>query len=223
MNFLHDPFNIIISGVGGQGNILLSRMIGRILTDKDYSVTIGETFGAAQRGGSVHSSLRVSRRRSYGPLVPEGRAHAIIGLEPLETLRMLSAFGNPDVITVTNTNPTYPVGVLSKRVTYPALDDFRSAIRSLSKASWFIDAAAVARELKSPMVANIVMLGAITATNTLPVSVEEVEKEIKNTFPASVLELNLKAMEKGMNEVQPGRSAGKGPSIAPLHASTEGA
>jgi indolepyruvate ferredoxin oxidoreductase beta subunit len=202
IHFLHDPFNIIISGVGGQGNILLSRLIGRMLTDKNYSVTIGETFGAAQRGGSVHSSLRVSRTRSYGPLVPEGRAHAIIGLEPLETLRMLQVFGSPDVITVTSTNPTYPVGVLSKRVAYPALDDLRSAIRSLSKASWFIDAAAIARELKSPIVANIVMLGAVTATKMLPVSMEEVEEEIRQSFPASKVDLNLEALMRGVRAVE---------------------
>jgi indolepyruvate ferredoxin oxidoreductase beta subunit len=202
IHFLHDPFNIIISGVGGQGNILLSRLIGRMLTDKNYSVTIGETFGAAQRGGSVHSSLRVSRTRSYGPLVPEGRAHAIIGLEPLETLRMLQVFGSPDVITVTSTNPTYPVGVLSKRVAYPALDDLRSAIRSLSKASWFIDAAAIARELKSPIVANIVMLGAVTATKMLPVSMEEVEEKIRQSFPASKVDLNLEALMRGVRAVE---------------------
>jgi len=60
---------LIVCGVGGQGNILLSRMIGRILIGKGYLVNIGETFGAAQRGGSVFSSLRISKKRNYGPLV----------------------------------------------------------------------------------------------------------------------------------------------------------
>jgi indolepyruvate ferredoxin oxidoreductase, beta subunit len=194
----HDPINIIICGVGGQGNILLSRMIGRILAGKGYRVTIGETFGAAQRGGSVYSSLRVSRERTYGPLVPEGRAHFIAGLEPLETLRMLCAFGNAEVSTVTNVFPTYPVGVLAKRVRYPDADELKSTIQRLSRDSWFLNATAIAGELKSPIVANIVMLGAITATHRLPILVEEVEKEMNNTFPASALELNLRAFQAGV-------------------------
>ena len=119
MTTTQDPQNLIVCGIGGQGNILLSRMIGRILTGKGYRVNIGETFGAAQRGGSVYSSMRVSKTRDFGPLVPEGSAHLILSLEPLETLRMLQLYGNPDVLTVTNVQPIYPVGVLSKRVKYP--------------------------------------------------------------------------------------------------------
>lgn len=193
-----DPINIIICGVGGQGNILLSRMIGRILAGKGYRVTIGETFGAAQRGGSVYSSLRVSKRRTYGPLVPEGRAHFVAGLEPLETLRMLCTFGNPEVSTVTNVFPTYPVGVLAKRVPYPDADALKSKIQRLSRNSWFLNTTAIAGELKSPIVANIVMLGAITATRSLPVQVQEVEQEMRNTFPASAIDLNLRAFQEGL-------------------------
>jgi indolepyruvate ferredoxin oxidoreductase beta subunit len=199
MKSQHDPINIIICGVGGQGNILLSRMIGRILTRKDYYVTIGETFGAAQRGGSVYSSLRVSKRKVYGPLVPEGKAHVIIGLEPLESLRMLTVFGNREVVTLTNTNPIYPVGVLSKRVSYPSLNELRSTIQTLSKASKFLDATAIATDLESPIVANIVMLGAITAMQSIPMTLQEVKNEIRSTFPSSKLGLNLRAFSVGLN------------------------
>src|SRR4030042_4755588 len=80
-----DPLNIIICGVGGQGNILLSGMVGGAFLKKGYYATIGETFGAAQRGGAVFSAVRVSKKRENGPLIPEGKAHLILGLEPLET------------------------------------------------------------------------------------------------------------------------------------------
>lgn len=195
----YDPINIIICGVGGQGNILLSRIIGRIMAGKGYRVTIGETFGAAQRGGSVYSTLRVSKRRTYGPLVPAAKAHFIAGLEPLETLRMLCVFGNPEVSSVTNVSPTFPVGVLAKRVRYPDADELKSTIQRLSRDSWFLNTTAIAGELKSPIVANIVMLGAITATQRLPIQVEEVEQEMKNTFPASALELNFRAFNAGLS------------------------
>ena len=89
MAIRQDPLNVVISGVGGQGNLLLSRLIGRTLLNKGYFVAIGETLGVAQRGGAVMSNVRISEKISLGPLIPEGKAHIILSLEPLETLRML--------------------------------------------------------------------------------------------------------------------------------------
>lgn len=194
-----DPRNIIICGVGGQGNILVSRLMGRILHRAGRFVTIGETFGAAQRGGAVHSSLRISESRYYGPLVPAHRAHVVLGLEPLETLRALVAYGNPHVVTVTNTRPVYPVGVLSRRLVYPAEDRLREAIESLSRASWFLDATASAMRLNAPIAANMVMLGALSGTGAVAgLSIEAVEEEIRETFPPAQVELNLQALDLGV-------------------------
>ena len=199
MTTTQDPQNLIICGIGGQGNILLSRMIGRILTGKGYRVNIGETFGAAQRGGSVYSSVRVSKTRDFGPLVPEGSAHLILSLEPLETLRMLQFYGNPDVLTVTNVQPIYPVGVLSKRVAYPNLDSLVQAIRKLSANTWVLNATQIAMDLEAPIVANIVLLGALAASEALPISAEEMEEEIRRSFPDSQNDLNLKALRAGFD------------------------
>jgi indolepyruvate ferredoxin oxidoreductase, beta subunit len=192
-----DPMNMIICGVGGQGNILLSRMIGRILIRKGYRVEIGESFGAAQRGGSVFSSLRVSRKKNHGPLIPEGRAQVIVSLEPLEALRMLSFYGNPEVTTIFNTQPVYPVGVLSKRVKYPDLEKLNTAIAQLSQKSWSLNAVEMAMRLKAPIVANIIMLGALTGTGTVPINLDEVKAEIVSSLPPNRVELNLKALTMG--------------------------
>ena len=116
------PFNIVVCGVGGQGNILISRLIGRILTDQGYTVSIGETFGAAQRGGSVFSCLRVSKERLYGPIIPDGQANVIISLEPMEALRQLKTLGNPDVMVLTNTKTVNPVQVTIGEQTYTDFD-----------------------------------------------------------------------------------------------------
>jgi len=201
MNARKDPLNLIIGGIGGQGNILLSRMIGRILTRKGYLVNIGETFGAAQRGGAVFSSMRVSSKRNYGPLVPEGCAHLIVSLEPLEALRMVTLFGNPEVITVTNTEPIYPVGVLSKRLQYPYLEQLRKAVEKHSGTAWFVDATQLALGLNAPIVANIVMLGTLAAVEVIPVTKEDMEEEIRNTFPTPKVDLNLMAMRAGIKAV----------------------
>ena len=193
-----DPMNLIISGTGGQGNILLSRMIGRILIAKGYKVSIGESFGAAQRGGSVYSSMRVSKHNDYGPLIPEGKAHLIMSLEPLEALRMLLLFGNPDIATIANIQPVYPVGVLSRRLRYPDMDEINNAIRELSKSVFFVDATKIAMDMKASIVANIVMLGTLVASMTLPITREDVEREIRSSFPTSVVDLNLTALRQGM-------------------------
>lgn len=196
-----DPLNVIICGVGGQGNILLSRMIGRVLIRKGYFVGIGETFGAAQRGGSVFSTLRISRKQNHGPLVPEGKAQVVLSLEPLEALRMLQLFGNPGVVTLFNTQPVYPVGVLSKRFDYPDVEKLKAAISRLSHKSWSLNATQLALDLKAPIVANIIMLGALAASMTLPVTLNDVKIEIKNSFPPDKTELNLKALDIGRDAI----------------------
>ena len=196
-----DPLNLIVCGVGGQGNILISRMIGRALTKKGYLVTIGETFGAAQRGGPVFSSLRISKRRHYGPLIPEGKAHIILSLEPMETLRTLITFGNQQVISLTNFHPVYPVGVLSKRLIYPNLKAIRGAIQTLSQTSSFINATEIAIVLGSPIASNIVMLGALIGINEIPLSKKDIKEEIGTSFPGSKIEINLKALDVGISSL----------------------
>jgi indolepyruvate ferredoxin oxidoreductase beta subunit len=202
MSSQHDPLNLIVSGVGGQGNILISRMIGRILTKSRYLVTIGETFGAAQRGGPVFSSMRISKKKYYGPLIPEGKGHVILSLEPLEALRTLNLFGNPNLLILTNTQPIYPVGVLSKRVDYPDLAKLKESIRKLSSSSWFLNATEMALELESPIVANIIMLGALAESNAVPIRVEDCETEIANSFPSHKVDLNLLALNRGVNAIR---------------------
>ena len=194
-----DPLNIVVCGIGGQGNILISRLIGRIMTSKEYFVTIGETFGAAQRGGAVHSSLRISGRRFYGPLIPEGRGHVVLGLEPLESLRVLGSYGNPRIITITNNHPRYPVGVLSMRTVYPQSAELELAVRGLSGSAWFLDSTRMAVELGVPIAANIVMLGALVGSGAVPILQEvDVERELANSFGKSKLALNLEAFRRGV-------------------------
>ena len=90
----YDPYNLIITGVGGQGNVLASRMVGDMLARKGFDITIGETFGASQRGGSVMSHLRISQKGACSPQIPLGMAHMVVSLEPTEALRVLKNYGS---------------------------------------------------------------------------------------------------------------------------------
>jgi indolepyruvate ferredoxin oxidoreductase beta subunit len=201
MTIRYDPLNLVIAGVGGQGNILLSRLVGRAMVKKGYFVSIGETFGAAQRGGAVMSNIRISERRSFGPLIPEGKVHIVLSLEPLETLRMLVKFKNPNVVTVTNFLAVPPLGVLSLKDDYPDTDWLRTAICELSESAFFLNATDIALKLGAPIVANIITLGALIAKDLLPLSQEEIEHEIEEDFPGSV-ELNIEAFRKGMEAMR---------------------
>ncbi len=204
-----DPLNLIICGVGGQGNIMVSYLISRALVKKGYFVTRGETFGAAQRSGAVMSSTRISSKVSYGPLIPEGKAHIILSLEPLETLRILQKYGNPEVTCITNTRPIVPIGcMLSEENSYPSLDELRDTIKSLSKTAWFIDGSDIALKLGAPIVANIVMTGALIGAKQLPLDIEDAEVEVRESSPRGTTELNLKALKMGVDAIKAAVASG---------------
>jgi indolepyruvate ferredoxin oxidoreductase beta subunit len=202
MAYRDDPLNLVISGVGGQGNILLSRLIGRSLLRKGYQVAIGETLGVAQRGGAVMSNVRVSKKMLVGPLIPEGKAHIILSLEPLETLRMLVRYGNPKVTSITNFNPLFPVSVLSRKDQYPEHEALREAIRQLSASAWFLDATGMGLQLGAPIVANVIILGGLMGLNLLPLTTDDIEAELKASLSPDRVKLNLKALSMGMDSIK---------------------
>ncbi|MDX2511623.1 MAG: indolepyruvate oxidoreductase subunit beta [Desulfobacterales bacterium] len=202
MTLQNDPLNLIICGIGGQGNILVSRMIGKILNTKGFHVNIGETFGAAQRGGTVFSCMRVSKNKNYGPLIPEGRAHMVLSLEPLEALRILGMYGNPEIATIVNTQSVLPVGVLAGEFDYPDSDSLQRAIQKFSGKYWAINATKIAMELNAPIVTNIIMLGVLAQSGVIPVDEDDIRKEIKISLPSSVVDLNLRALSMGVNAVE---------------------
>ncbi|MBW1962227.1 MAG: indolepyruvate oxidoreductase subunit beta [Deltaproteobacteria bacterium] len=195
------PFNLVVCGVGGQGNILISRLIGRILAARKYMVSIGETFGAAQRGGSVVSCLRISKGRLYGPIVPEGQADVILSLEPLEALRQLKVLGNPSVLVLTNTKAVQPVEVLIGQKTYPDFHRLKAAVTHLSQKAWFVPATEIAMEIGAPIITNIVMLGALIGIGAMGIGLDEAEAEVQATIPASKVDINLKALKRGYREI----------------------
>lgn len=201
MAIREDPLNLVISGVGGQGNIMLSRLIGRSLLSKGYFVTIGETLGVAQRGGAVMSNVRISEKMPFGPLIPEGKAHIILSLEPLEALRMLVRYGNPKVTTITNFHPLFPVSVLSRKDQYPDYDALKKTIIELSESAWFVDATDMGLKLEAPIVANVIMLGALIGINSIPLAKEDIEAEIKASFSPDRVKLNIKALKIGIESI----------------------
>ena len=197
----HDPYNLIITGVGGQGNVMASKVVANILVSQGLQVTIGETFGATQRGGSVMSHLRVSQSGVWSTLIPKGRAHMIIGLEPIETLRMLEPFGNPDVMVIANMRPVHPIGVLCGDQDYPEPEQIDAWLKRFSRRYWLLPATDEAVKLGSPILANIILIGALAGTRVLPIEREEFSQAIAGTLPQNKVGINLEAFDLGWQMV----------------------
>jgi len=191
-----DPLNLIIAGVGGQGNVMISLLIGKAFIREGYFVTIGETYGASQRSGSVMSHLRISRETEYSPFIPNGRADIILGMEPVETLRILQQFGNFNVITIANSRLIHAAGM-----EYPSLDKIVEAIEGLSAKSWLLNATDEAMKLGDPIFANMILIGALVGSGIFPIDKKSMELMLRESFPGEKLEINMVAFNKGMELV----------------------
>ncbi len=197
-----DPYNLIITGVGGQGNVMASRVLGNMFSMNGYTVTIGETFGASQRGGSVMSHLRISSDACYSPQIAKGQAHLIVALEPTEALRVLANYGNQDVKVLCNNRPIYAVGVISGELNYPEQARIHEWIGELSSQCWFLDATDEAlKQMRHPIYGNIILLGALAATETIPIAREDFKSIIADSVPADKLDINMKAYDMGMDMI----------------------
>lgn len=203
MMLTKDPTNIIITGVGGQGNVLASQLLGRALVKENFFVTIGETYGATQRGGAVMSHMRISPSAAYSPLIPEGQADIIVALEPVEALRVISQYGNPNVQAIVNSRPIYPTAVTVGDAEYPSPEKIRRTIGELTQRSWFIEATEIALSLGSPVYTNIIMLGALAATGLLPLTKQSFEEIIRESFAPVQAESNLQAFRQGIEKLSP--------------------
>ncbi len=198
---IQDPYNIIMAGVGGQGNVMASRVLANMLSNKGYWITIGETFGASQRGGSVMSHIRVSAASTWSPQIPKGKAHIVIALEPVEAIRIMATYGNRNVNVLTNTRPIHPVSVIAGEFSYPDLDKIKSTLDGLTSHVWMLDATDQAMKLGNPILSNIIMIGAISGLGLLPIETDDFVAVVSETFPKKLLGVNREAFEIGRQQV----------------------
>ncbi len=208
MTLKYDPLNIVVCGIGGQGNVLAAELLGSTLCEKGCRVAVGETYGASQRGGSVMSHVRVSNQWDPSVLIPAGEAHIIIGFEPLETLRVVRKYAGADTVTVYDPRPVYPLGVLQGVQTYPPLEELEAEIRSLSTMALAVPAADIAMEAGDSKAANIALLGAFSTLPAAPLNGEDLEKILTQRFKGAVLELNQRAFAMGRKTARKGGAAG---------------
>ncbi len=194
--------NIIIAGVGGQGNVLAAQLIGNAALEEGFHVNIGEVYGAAQRGGPVMSHIRFSREKKPSFLVPEGNANVILGLEPVETLRVGAKYLNTETTVIINPRPVHSIDVISGAADYPPIEQVIKTLKELTKKLMIVDAYELAIRAGDSLAMNVVMIGAIAGSGLIPIKKDAFLDAIKTRIPERVLELNLKAFEFGFDAMQ---------------------
>lgn len=185
---------IYITGVGGQGTLMATALIGQAALLAGINANLSEIHGMAQRGGIVESAVTLGNLKD--PMVSIGEADILVGFEPVETLRAAKRC-NAETVVITNTTPLEPFTVSTGREEYPdvgpALDKIQQRVKRLVK----LDASALAHEAGNILALNIVMLGALVKHGDLPFTVDQMEQAIKQNTKAKFLDTNLKAFKLG--------------------------
>lgn len=189
-----DITRLIIVAVGGQGNLLASRVIGEAALLSGVPVRMSEIHGMAQRGGVVESAIVLGDARST--IISDGEADLLVGFEPAETLRALGKC-NPNTTVITNLSPLSPFTVTTGRATYPRLQEIQELIQAKTARLIAFDATALAREAGNVMAVNMVLLGAMAQTGILPISAESLRQAIRTKTKKAFVETNLKAFDLG--------------------------
>jgi indolepyruvate ferredoxin oxidoreductase beta subunit len=187
-------YNIYICGIGGQGIIKTSIVIGETALYNDMNVVMSEIHGMSQRGGVVSTELKIGENQS--PIIQEGAADLILSFEPVEALRALHK-SNKDSIIITNISPVLPSTINQQDVDYPEIDDILNELNDKASKVFAFDANEIANNAGHPLSMNMAMLGAATAVSSFPLSKEDVITIMKENLPPKSIEINLKAFEEG--------------------------
>ena len=186
--------NVMIVGVGGQGSLLASKLLGRLIVDEGYDVKVSEVHGMSQRGGSVVTYVRFGDR-VYSPLITEGEADYIISFEKLEAARWAPCL-RPGGRIIVNTQEIDPMPVITGAVQYP--QDLIAKLEAKGAQVDAMDCLTLAEQAGSSKAVNIVLMGRLSKYFDIPA--ETWKQAISECVPEKFRELNLKAFSLGRND-----------------------
>ena len=183
--------NILIVGVGGQGTLLASKVMGKVFLDSGYDIKVSEVHGMSQRGGSVVRYVRYGDE-VYSTLIDKGEAEILLSFEALEAARWLP-YLKKDGVVITNTQRLNPMSVVMGKATYP--DDILEKIKAAGVNPVEVDALALAEEAGSAKSVNVVLLG--IAAKHIGLDKQLWLDAVKSTVPPKTVDMNVAAFEKG--------------------------
>ena len=194
-----DITRLIIVAVGGQGNLLSSRVLGEAACRLDVPVRMSEIHGMAQRGGVVESAMIFGDARST--IISDGEADLFLAYEPLEALRALGRC-NAKTIVITNTSPLPPFTAAIGKGKYPDMDTIKNLIHSKVGRLITLDAHALAKEAGNELSVNMVLLGALIETGKLLITPESIHEAIIESTKKAFVDTNIRAFELGRGAVR---------------------
>jgi indolepyruvate ferredoxin oxidoreductase beta subunit len=193
-------FDMVFAGVGGQGIVMLSNAIGNACAEAGEKAITGELHGLSQRSGSVYIHMRIGGN-AISPLIPYGQADAIVALEAMEALRYIEFLKDDGVIIMNSRLIHSPIEVAQlskeKRTDFITFDSIIEKLRIITLNIAPIDALALANEASDPRTENSVLIGALSALASFPLSVEEMKKGLLRALPEKAMDQNLRAFELG--------------------------
>jgi indolepyruvate ferredoxin oxidoreductase beta subunit len=202
---LNDVYNIIFCGVGGQGLMLLSSILGKAAIDSGYEVRTGEQHGLSQRSGSIYVHFRFGKDTEYiSPLIPVGKADIMIAMEASEALRYIEYLKDGGIIIMSNrilppVTETEAVALDKKHKTkYLTLDEIVGKLNEVTKRVVVLDSLQLAIEAGHPRTENSVLVGATCACEDFPILAEEVRKAVLALVPQKTRDANSKAFDLGL-------------------------
>ncbi|MFH1646142.1 MAG: indolepyruvate oxidoreductase subunit beta [Chloroflexota bacterium] len=190
--------DLLVTGVGGQGVVLASDIIGETALAAGYDVKKTDTLGMAQRGGSVVSHVRLAPK-VWSPLIREGEVDLLLAFEKLEAARW-GHYLRPGGVAIINSYEQPPLSVSLGQEKYPSDDEIATALKRRTENIYFIDGTGRARELGNVRTLNIFMLGCFSVFS--PLEADAWRESIARRMPENIREINLNAFETGRKEIE---------------------
>jgi len=192
---MREPFNILVAGVGGQGNLVCGRVLAEAAIRQGLRPVVGDTFGASRRGGSVLTHLRIGTRE-WAPLIPQGEVDILLGLEPLEALRAATEYAGERTIALVSLSEVLTANVgLGERL-YPPLKKISAALRKYCKQVYMLDAESALLRAGSPRALNSFLLGSMSALSENPLSQELIRESLYMVLGRDTV--NVTAFDEGI-------------------------
>ncbi len=196
-----EEFNIIVSGVGGQGILFATNVLAKAALKMGLDLTQSEVHGLSQRYGSIHTELRIGKK-VWSPLILEGTLDLLIAIEPLEALRMAPYISERTTV-IMNTHIIPPVGAYLERFDVPDLDEILSLMSELNpKKVITLKASELAEKAGDVIATNSVMLGAADGSGALPFPDGLLREALEEASPPRYRDLNLRAFDLGREAVR---------------------
>jgi indolepyruvate ferredoxin oxidoreductase, beta subunit len=187
--------NVIVAGVGGQGVVLLSDILGNAAVQSGYQVRGSEVLGMAQRGGSVFSNIRIGEE-VFSPMTTDGKCDILIAIEPSEALRNVQYISKNTTV-ILNTVKVIPATVSMGKSSYPDISVITAKLQAIAGKVITLDAVDSALKAGNRQASNVVMLGALFGIGKMPISLETIKEAVAQHVPVKAVAVNLTAFDLG--------------------------